>query len=57
MISNQVSEAKDIIKNSKNMLWHQEPAANWNDALPLGNGKLGAMVSGGITQKHNGYSF
>lgn len=27
-------------------LWYQEPAKDWNDALPLGNGSLGAMVYG-----------
>ncbi|WP_320065601.1 glycoside hydrolase family 95 protein [Micromonospora sp. RTGN7] len=31
------------------VLWYDEPAANWeSDALPLGNGALGAMVFGGI---------
>jgi len=28
-------------------LWYRRPAANWNEALPLGNGRLGAMVFGG----------
>jgi alpha-L-fucosidase 2 len=28
-------------------LWYDEPAARWIDALPLGNGRLGAMVFGG----------
>src|SRR4051794_19582905 len=28
-------------------LWYQQPAAAWNDALPIGNGRLGAMVFGG----------
>ena len=28
-------------------LWYQSPAEDWNSALPLGNGKLGAMVFGG----------
>ena len=27
-------------------LWYDQPAANWNEALPLGNGRLGAMVFG-----------
>lgn len=27
-------------------LWYNQPAANWNEALPLGNGRLGAMVYG-----------
>ena len=29
-------------------LWYIEPAADWNDALPIGNGHAGAMVFGGI---------
>lgn len=29
------------------MLWYKQPAADWNEALPLGNGRLGAMVHGG----------
>lgn len=29
-------------------LWYDEPAAQWNHALPVGNGRLGAMVFGGI---------
>ena len=33
-------------------LWYQQPAANWNEALPIGNGRLGAMVFGGIEQEH-----
>ncbi len=27
-------------------LWYRNPAANWNEALPVGNGRLGAMVFG-----------
>ncbi|MFC2118834.1 glycoside hydrolase N-terminal domain-containing protein [Bacteroidota bacterium] len=29
-------------------LWFKQPASNWNEALPVGNGRLGAMVFGGI---------
>jgi len=32
-------------------LWYQQPAARWTDALPLGNGRLGAMVFGGVAQE------
>lgn len=28
------------------ILWYDKPAANWNAALPVGNGRLGAMVFG-----------
>src|SRR5262245_57396282 len=27
-------------------LWYNQPAARWNEALPIGNGRLGAMVFG-----------
>ncbi|HET7697791.1 MAG TPA: glycoside hydrolase family 95 protein [Vicinamibacterales bacterium] len=29
-------------------LWYRQPAATWNEALPIGNGRLGAMVFGGV---------
>ncbi len=29
-------------------LWYGQPAAHWTDALPLGNGRLGVMVYGGV---------
>ena len=28
-------------------LWYNKPAEQWTEALPLGNGRLGAMVYGG----------
>ena len=28
-------------------LWYQQPAARWVEALPIGNGKIGAMIFGG----------
>ena len=33
-------------------LWYDEPAESWQrDALPLGNGKLGCMVFGGVPEE------
>jgi alpha-L-fucosidase 2 len=32
-------------------LWYQQPAKVWEEALPLGNGKLGAMIYGGISDE------
>src|SRR5690242_10825087 len=29
-------------------LWYNKPSAKWTDALPIGNGRLGAMVFGGV---------
>ena len=33
------------------MLWYDKPAANWTESLPLGNGRLGAMVYGGVEKE------
>lgn len=35
--------------NSKLKLWYNSPAEKWTEALPIGNGRLGAMVFGGIS--------
>lgn len=37
--------------NTSTTLWYDHPAAKWTDALPLGNGSLGAMVYGGCPQE------
>ncbi len=41
------SEEKDE-KESKNthVLWYEQPASEWMEALPIGNGRLGAMIFG-----------
>lgn len=31
-------------------LWYNKPAAKWTEALPIGNGRLGAMLFGGVEQ-------
>jgi len=33
-------------KGGKLKMWYDKPAAVWNEALPVGNGRLGAMVFG-----------
>ena len=33
-------------------LWYTQPATEWTEALPIGNGRLGAMVYGGVEQEH-----
>ncbi len=33
-------------------LEYAQPADNWNEALPVGNGRLGAMVFGGVDVEH-----
>lgn len=38
--------------DSSSSLWYDSPAKNWNDAMPLGNGRIAAMVYGGIHTEH-----
>ena len=42
-VPNSVTESGDLV-----LAW-PEPAANWFEAAPVGNGRLGAMVFGGVT--------
>ncbi|ADY50882.1 Alpha-L-fucosidase [Pseudopedobacter saltans DSM 12145] len=37
-------------QQSKNVLWYKQPAKEWTEALPIGNGKIGAMIFGGVAQ-------
>lgn len=32
-------------------LWYEQPAKNWEEALPVGNGRLGAMIAGSPDQE------
>ena len=32
-------------------LWYRRPATQWVEALPVGNGRLGAMVFGGLAEE------
>ncbi|MBN2069022.1 MAG: glycoside hydrolase family 95 protein [Opitutales bacterium] len=38
-------------KESSLELWYSQPAAQWTEALPIGNGSLGAMVFGGVEEE------
>lgn len=40
------------VPQNSNRLFYNEPAKIWEEALPLGNGRLGAMVYGGVLQEH-----
>jgi alpha-L-fucosidase 2 len=39
--------ASENIESDNLKLWYTSPASEWVDALPIGNGRLGAMVFGG----------
>ena len=42
--------SKSAVKELK--LWYNQPASIWEEALPIGNGRLGAMIYGGKDQEH-----
>ena len=33
------------------VLWYEKPTTQWHEALPLGNGRLGGMVFGGVSEE------
>jgi alpha-L-fucosidase 2 len=39
-------------QNNNLQLWYDQPASVWTEALPLGNGYMGAMVFGDPLQEH-----
>jgi alpha-L-fucosidase 2 len=49
-VSAVLSRADDA--NSREMvLWYRQPATSWLQAMPVGNGIIGAMVFGGVQQE------
>ncbi|HMP82833.1 MAG TPA: glycoside hydrolase family 95 protein [Verrucomicrobiota bacterium] len=43
-----LSSAAGNPASSGSTLWYKQPASAWVEALPVGNGRLGAMVFGGV---------
>jgi alpha-L-fucosidase 2 len=39
-------------ENNDLKLWYDKPALKWEEALPVGNGRLGAMIYGGTAEDH-----
>ena len=37
---------------AENKLWYAQPAKTWVEALPIGNGRLGGMIFGGVETEH-----
>jgi alpha-L-fucosidase 2 len=46
-LSSSILSALPSAADDSLLLWYDKPAAEWTEALPLGNGRLGAMVFGG----------
>ena len=40
----------NILSAQSLTLWYNKPAVTWTEALPIGNGRIGAMIFGGIGQ-------
>ena len=52
MGSTSVGAQSPTVKN-REILWYKSPAPIWDHALPVGNGRLGAMVFGGANSGTN----
>jgi len=35
-------------QSNRYLMWYDKPAKNWNEALPIGNGAIGAMIFGNV---------
>jgi alpha-L-fucosidase 2 len=42
------ASGQEVIASDDLSIWFNHPALNWNEALPVGNGQLGAMIFGGV---------
>ena len=40
-----------LAEGEPSTLWYRQPAAKWVEALPVGNGRIGAMVFGGTPEE------
>jgi alpha-L-fucosidase 2 len=43
--------ASALRASPEHLIWHAKPAAHFTESTPLGNGRLGAMVFGGIAEE------
>ena len=44
--------ATTLAQATESKLWYEKPAAEWEqEALPIGNGRLGAMIFGGVERE------
>ena len=45
------SRALPSERSPTTLLWYERPATAWEEALPVGNGRIGAMVFGGVDEE------
>lgn len=46
-----LSQASKLSAAEPLKLWYLKPATEWVEALPVGNGRIGAMIFGGVTNE------
>lgn len=46
LMPRELSQAEAMTSPGRNLLWFARPAERWLEALPVGNGRLGAMIFG-----------
>jgi alpha-L-fucosidase 2 len=46
-----VATAISYSQNNSLKLWYNKPASKWTEALPVGNGRIGAMIFGGVEEE------
>ena len=46
-----VAGRQSTVTSAPLTLWYRQPAAQWVEALPIGNGRLSAMVFGGVAEE------
>ena len=51
LTTNKDLDSSSSINASPLCLWYRQPAEKWIEALPIGNGRVGAMVFGGLDQE------
>lgn len=45
------ANASDGGEASVLQMWYKQPAVQWDHGIPVGNGRLGAMVLGGVSNE------
>ncbi len=51
LVSGCMEEKPATYQSSEYHIWYNEPPADWNEALPVGNGRLGAMIFGDVNRE------
>ncbi|MBL4678824.1 MAG: glycoside hydrolase N-terminal domain-containing protein, partial [Mucilaginibacter sp.] len=50
--ANTIYAQKAINHKYGTLMWYKQPAINWNEALSIGNGRMGAMIYGRVAEEH-----